>query len=432
MNSKALLLALVTLTILEFGAANAVAGVQENGVNLNGVNLNGVNLNGVNLNGVNLNGVNLNGVNLNGVYMDGSLVRFSMVPPTSGLPHHEQATGSKMPWGGSSCVSTVCGSDSWCCNNDWDSICVKEANTWCSRSTYSSYSFDNAILTGTKTDGTTMELKVTNVQGASPQPTPYMVYDCSGYCGWKNKGYTYAHTIKFRNTCAHSPKSSGSKLVDGCNACVSEVCAIDSWCCNNSWDSICVSEANSWCGSSANSTWQSVCGYDDTNDDGYPDAVQRDSILVPGRWDYQQNHPNGGDKLSTSNTEITVACEGAGAIGKCVGMGYQPWTNWTMDNTHQACTRMVRGDYCSTGTPMTTNGREINVYDRYGRQTDAMPWTVEAVWDVSGARCISETRVAELHDSYVDGCIDKFLEFSPTCSASFASDPGGYIINEHP
>ena len=73
MNSKALLLALVTLTILEFGAANAVAGVQENGVNLNGVNLNGVNLNGVNLNGLPFDGIMSSALQSTSVTEDGAI-----------------------------------------------------------------------------------------------------------------------------------------------------------------------------------------------------------------------------------------------------------------------------------------------------------------------------------------------------------------------
>ncbi len=50
------------------------------------------------------------------------------------------------------------------------------------------------------------------------------------------------------DTCSHSVCSSGTKLVDGCNSCTTLVCDDDPYCCSTSWDNICVSEATDLCG----------------------------------------------------------------------------------------------------------------------------------------------------------------------------------------
>jgi hypothetical protein len=86
------------------------------------------------------------------------------------------------------CEALVCGIDSFCCNVAWDSICADEANTF-----------------------------------------PECVAGC---------------------TCADGGGTSGSNCCEpngglGCNdrTCEALVCAIDSFCCNVAWDSICADEA---------------------------------------------------------------------------------------------------------------------------------------------------------------------------------------------
>jgi hypothetical protein len=46
-------------------------------------------------------------------------------------------------------------------------------------------------------------------------------------------------------SCSHSPCVTGAALVSGCEPAVTAVCAADSFCCNSSWDSICVGETTS-------------------------------------------------------------------------------------------------------------------------------------------------------------------------------------------
>ncbi len=45
--------------------------------------------------------------------------------------HAECATGGKLASGCDSCVTQICGKDSYCCSNTWDSTCVAEVGTIC-------------------------------------------------------------------------------------------------------------------------------------------------------------------------------------------------------------------------------------------------------------------------------------------------------------
>ena len=49
------------------------------------------------------------------------------------------------------------------------------------------------------------------------------------------------------SSCAHDECSSGTKLKSGCSACVTKVCASDSYCCSTTWDSFCIDDVNSVC-----------------------------------------------------------------------------------------------------------------------------------------------------------------------------------------
>jgi hypothetical protein len=149
------------------------------------------------------------------------------------------------------------------------------------------------------------------------------------------------------------------------------------------------------------------CGQDDSNN-------EVPAIFVNGVWD-----PYSGDR-SGSSIMMTMACTNA-AIGKCALWGYHPWatkreypgatpspepsdcigsnsslcTEQALSDWHQACTRMVRADYCGNGTPHTRNGTHINVWDNFGIQAYGTPgpeYLLEAEWTQSGAKCIQRTR----------------------------------------
>ena len=111
------------------------------------------------------------------------------------------STGGALTTSCDTCAAKVCASDSFCCSNSWDSICVGEVQSVCNQS-------------------------------------------CTGGGGGGGGGGG--------NTCAHSICNSGVKLTGSCDSCAAQICAADSFCCNNKWDSQCVGEVSSICNESCN------------------------------------------------------------------------------------------------------------------------------------------------------------------------------------
>lgn len=108
--------------------------------------------------------------------------------------HSECTEGAALTTGCSSCVDTVCGADPFCCNNNWDGICVQKAEDMCGNT----------------------------CNGGSNPPV--------------------------QNGCVHPECSTGVKLDPSCSSCATSVCNADSYCCDVTWDSICVDAANTLCG----------------------------------------------------------------------------------------------------------------------------------------------------------------------------------------
>jgi hypothetical protein len=197
--------------------------------------------------------------------------------------------------------------------------------------------------------------------------------------------------------------------------------------------------------------WEPVCG---TNDDGTPLKV----IALSGIWDYRQGVPGGGDHLDDPSL-ITFACSD-GALAKCVHFGYAPWrtvqtcdgagncTDVSLADHHQACTRMVRADYCGDGRSFTQDGMLIDLYDGLSLQTDTETWPFEAEWSADGAVCLSHFRISnqtELHscprDLHDDACGDPahfaqgtllMTEYSPTNITDAQDGAGGGHRGGHP
>ncbi|MBZ4420325.1 ADYC domain-containing protein [Myxococcus sp. RHSTA-1-4] len=137
-------------------------------------------------------------------------------------------------------------------------------------------------------------------------------------------------------------------------------------------------------------TWKPACSAADGSALG--------AIPVLGRWNHEQGVTGGGARVDDV-TVFTFACEGA-AIAKCVRFGYRPWGTTadgrSLADHHQACTRMVRADFCGDGTSYTKDGNWVNVYDGLGLQADSETWLLEAEWNADGALCFSSsTRATE-------------------------------------
>lgn len=143
--------------------------------------------------------------------------------------------------------------------------------------------------------------------------------------------------------------------------------------------------------------WLPLCGWDEAGESA-------EAIALRGKWDYREGVPGGGSKIMDPDA-FTFACLGHVAA-KCVEMGYKPWREAIVchvgegcekrdvGHLHQACTRMMRADYCGDGTAHTQDGLPVNVYDGYGIRYDSEAWDFEAEWTADGASCMRRERLA--------------------------------------
>jgi hypothetical protein len=136
------------------------------------------------------------------------------------------------------------------------------------------------------------------------------------------------------------------------------------------------------------------------------------ALALRGTWDESEGTPTGGSRRDDA-TAFTFACQGY-ALAKCVDLGYAPWRTVTecraagdcrplsLAPVHQACTRMLRADYCGDGTATTRDGTLVDVWDGVALQTDDAPsWTFEAEWTAGGASCVLATRWPTIVDEDV-------------------------------
>lgn len=129
--------------------------------------------------------------------------------------------------------------------------------------------------------------------------------------------------------------------------------------------------------------WEDACH------DGGGNPVK--AILLKGDWvppEYARSTETGADEATT------WACRGA-ALAKCVEWGYHPEgtvSSTLLSDHHQACTRMVRADYCGDGEHHTENGTIIDVDDSLGINEFETSWVIESAWGPDGALCLNEPR----------------------------------------
>jgi hypothetical protein len=163
--------------------------------------------------------------------------------------------------------------------------------------------------------------------------------------------------------------------------------------------------------------WSPLCGLDTSNQ-----PVR--AVTVAGVWTATASDTA---SYAPSTTQFTLACR-AKTIGKCVELGYKTFKGYT--NQLTSCVRLLRGDFCGTGTPGTVDGTTLNLYDNVGVQADTQAWAPEAEWTPSGARCINSNNDAryQLTLSKDPKCV-KRLE-TATCGTSFAG--GAVLIDELP
>lgn len=136
------------------------------------------------------------------------------------------------------------------------------------------------------------------------------------------------------------------------------------------------------------------------------------ALAVKGVWDGTGAHREVADRF-------TFACE-TGAIAKCIDWGYKPWAvkdGRSLQGLHQACTRMVRADYCGDGRSHTREETPIDLYDdlqlltrttQASRAWDPERASFEAAWTPEGAACLARTRDGQALDTALAQCLERF------------------------
>jgi hypothetical protein len=136
------------------------------------------------------------------------------------------------------------------------------------------------------------------------------------------------------------------------------------------------------------------------------------ALAVNGVWDAAGAHQDVPQKF-------TFACEN-GAIAKCVDWGYKPWAakdGRSLEDLHQACTRMARADYCGNGRSHTREDTVIDMYDSLGilkpATEDSPVWkralaSFEASWTPEGASCLMHTRDGSAAETIAKECPGHF------------------------
>ena len=187
-------------------------------------------------------------------------------------------------------------------------------------------------------------------------------------------------------------------------------------------------------GNASTYTWQPLCNE--------PWETTAPAIPVAGYWDEDDLDGDGdyANKIDEPGA-VTFGCAN-GAVGKCVVSYYQPWEQYWEDETgevltyswsahHQACTRMLRADYCGDGRPWTVDGTLINAFDDIIFQDDDASWPVEAEWAPWGANCLSVPRIDSLEIyGELPACMDALVD--PACGSRHVpseDNPTGSFTN---
>ncbi len=83
-------------------------------------------------------------------------------------------------------------------------------------------------------------------------PCPGLLNDCA--VDTTTGGTGTGSTGSGGGTCSHDTCTSGTALDGTCDACAASVCANDSYCCTNAWDSQCIGEVQTYCNNDCGTT----------------------------------------------------------------------------------------------------------------------------------------------------------------------------------
>ncbi len=169
--------------------------------------------------------------------------------PGTGTCDHEVCTaGTALNTSCGSCASEVCKNDSYCCNTSWDSTCVSEVDKYCPGGCNGggTTTCDHDPCTAGGALNTSCSSCVSSVCSSD-------AYCCSNQWDSTCVSEAQANSScasACSGGCAHSECSTGGPLPSSCSTCAASVCQTDSYCCTTDWDTKCVTEAGSASGCS--------------------------------------------------------------------------------------------------------------------------------------------------------------------------------------
>jgi hypothetical protein len=160
-----------------------------------------------------------------------------------GCTHDVCSTGDPLAPSCGVCAAAVCAVDDYCCSIQWDAVCVDLADDHC----------DNLCNPVVLCAHDLCEPGPALADGCDPCVTS--VCSADDYCCNATNGQWDGACIAFVKNglthpacsgkcCAHSECTTGAKLKSTCSNCASTVCGLDSWCCTNEWDALCVQKAS--------------------------------------------------------------------------------------------------------------------------------------------------------------------------------------------
>lgn len=137
--------------------------------------------------------------------------------------------------------------------------------------------------------------------------------------------------------------------------------------------------------------WVNACR--DPNDVAFP---------VPGYWDAKGNYNRDKSLFSFACLQRDVA--------KCLRHGYIDDANehGDQEKLFEACTRMMRADYCGDGNSYTKDGTIVSIWDNRDipRPDDIEPLSFEAAWRADGIACYKRPRWP-ISSTKPPECLDK-------------------------
>jgi hypothetical protein len=177
---------------------------------------------------------------LEGWYIDD----IRIVVDAEACSHDVCEAGAALDPGCSTCATTVCDVDAFCCEVFWDRVCVQEAETMCG-DTCTGCSHDLCA------QGEPLESTCDACAAIVCEDDPFC---CS--TSWDARCITESIQWCAQECaeCTHDLCQAGGPLSTTCDPCVAAVCAEDAYCCATSWDDRCVAATADVCGLSCEGT----------------------------------------------------------------------------------------------------------------------------------------------------------------------------------